>query len=141
MDIEREVASHESLVYVEKHTMASHSATIRCAHFNPSASLLATGGDDHSIHIWNCQSGALEFQIVGHSPALSALWTSDPEVLIVGFEDNLLISVVISYEQVRLSINSLLQADWLYGPTYMTEYTYGIRCISGPINSRHQLPY
>src|SRR5437879_2557763 len=97
------------LTYTEKFAFRnSHSHTIRCAAFNVSGSLLATGGEDNCIKIWDCLEGKLRFTIVGYAPALSLRWTPDPLVLVAGFEDNLFITTVISYSQVHLFCPSLV---------------------------------
>jgi len=93
----------EKFVFVE----SSHSQHIRCACFNASGTLLATGGDDNTIRIWNCEEGRLKFEIVGHSAALSVRWTLDPFVLLSGFEDGLLVTISISYPTVSACPNTM----------------------------------
>lgn len=79
----------------------SHTEAIRAVSFNANGTLLATGGDDNAIRIWSCLDGTLKFFIEGHTPVLCLRWTADPFVLIAGFEDNLLATVVVSFQRVR----------------------------------------
>lgn len=99
-------SSGGSLKYAEKFAHRdSHLNSIRCADFNHSGSFLATGSDDNSLKIWSCSDGSLHFEIVGHAPVLSIRWTADPLVLVAGFEDNLLVTIVISYDRVRFFVS------------------------------------
>ncbi|KAF8969047.1 WD40-repeat-containing domain protein [Flammula alnicola] len=115
MDFSESTSSRheEPLVYTERlvfDAQDSHRGPIHTANFNSSGTLLATGGDDNSIRIWSCVEGKLKFHIVGHAPALVLRWTADPHVLIAGFEDNLLVTIVISYVRNDLTVYGVSQA-------------------------------
>lgn len=74
----------------------SHSGVIRCLSFNKTGSLIASGGDDNSVKIWDVKGGKLRFHIEGYSPVLSLVWTPEPYVLVVGFEDNLIATIIMT---------------------------------------------
>lgn len=86
----------------------SHTDVIRCLSFNVSGTLIASGGDDYSIKIWDTKGTNLKIHVEGHSSVLSLAWTTDPHILIAGFEDGVIVTIIIT--EVRSCIYFLLSS-------------------------------
>jgi len=50
-----------------------HDGAVRALAVTPDGSRLVTGGDDHTIRIWNLASGRLERTLQGHTDSVQAV--------------------------------------------------------------------
>lgn len=66
----------------------SHSWSLRCVAYNPDGSLIASGGDDFLIKLWDAESGKLRATLAGHSSSvLSIEFARSGDRLISGASD------------------------------------------------------
>lgn len=52
---------------------AGHSGPVRCVAFSPDTSLVATGGEDRALHLWDTHSGRLLERVSAHTDVVSAV--------------------------------------------------------------------
>jgi len=65
-----------------------HTKAVRHVVFNPQGTMLASGGDDKSVRIWNVEDGSCRKTVFGHSAAVLALaFSPDGRVLASGSFD------------------------------------------------------
>jgi WD40 repeat protein/tetratricopeptide (TPR) repeat protein len=70
------------------HTLARHTAGVRCAAFSPDGRYVATGGFDATITIWDLVSGREVFTLRGHLKVICALaFSPDGQVLASASDD------------------------------------------------------
>ena len=70
--------------------LAGHTDTIAAAAFDPSGAVVATGGMDGSIRVWNSQTGEQQGCLEGPTEAIEWLtWHPKGMVLLAGSEDML----------------------------------------------------
>ena len=65
-----------------------HSGAVTAQAFSPDNQLLATGCEDGTIRVWNPETTALRWSVVGHDAAVVSLtWSSDAKQLASGARD------------------------------------------------------
>ena len=65
-------------------TLRGHTAAIWTLMWHPDGSRLASSGDDHSVKIWNAQTGLEETKLDGHGQVRSLAWSHDGRFLAWG---------------------------------------------------------
>ncbi len=66
----------------------SEKGAVRCLAYTPDGHRLITGSDDHTIRVWNADTGQPLFNITGHSSAVRSLAVkSDGSTLVSGSDD------------------------------------------------------
>jgi WD40 repeat protein len=67
-------AISQNLVFVT----AGHAGPVSALAWSPDGKWLASGGDDHMVHVWNAANGAAIGHFPGHSEPISFLaWSPD----------------------------------------------------------------
>jgi WD40 repeat protein len=79
-----EAAAEQFKQQLEQATAAAAAAElpVRRARFSPDGSLLVTGGDHSSVHVWDADSGGPVASLVAHAAAISDLAFTDPQHLV-----------------------------------------------------------
>ena len=75
------VNHHEALTFMLKivpdpdplRKLAGHAREVRAVAFSPDGEILASGGDDHQIKLWDVASGAERFSVTAHARPISGL--------------------------------------------------------------------
>lgn len=71
------------------HTLTGHSRWVTAVAISPDAEIIASGGLDDSIKIWNRSTGALLRTLIGHSKPINCLSISpDRQILVSGSDDD-----------------------------------------------------
>ncbi|KAH7909346.1 WD40-repeat-containing domain protein [Hygrophoropsis aurantiaca] len=71
----------------------THKGVIRCLSFHPSKPLLASGGEDKYVYIWDCATRKALFFCEGKATPLCLAWTEQDDTLHCGFADGYLLSI------------------------------------------------
>lgn len=99
----------------ELRTLAGHTANIRATAFSPDGRLLASGGDDAVVKLWETATGREVATLSGHSLGVKALsFSSDGRLLVSGSDDgSARLWDVKSGEAVATLVSLNAGADWL----------------------------
>lgn len=95
-----------TLIYTwkEVHTLVGHLSPVSTVAISPNGKIIASGGFDNTIKLWNLQTGELICSIMGHSkPVLEVAFNPDGKLLVSG-------SVANSIKLWDLSTQSLIRA-------------------------------
>ncbi|SBW22496.1 WD40 repeat-containing protein [Candidatus Protofrankia californiensis] len=69
-------------------TLTGHTAAVRSVAFSPDGTTLATGGDDHTIRLWEAATGQQTRRLSGHTGAVrSVAFSPDGTTLATGSDD------------------------------------------------------
>jgi WD40 repeat protein len=68
-------------------TLKGHTGTVRAVAFAPDSGLLASGGDDNTIRLWNPWSGEQEARWNDHSGAITSVWFAADDVFLSASAD------------------------------------------------------
>ncbi len=87
----------------ERLVFRAHVANVRCVAWSPDGSRLATGSEDHTIKIWNADSGEdmLTLRANDTKTILSLSWSPDGKILASGGPSLKLWDATSAYEKVR----------------------------------------
>lgn len=68
-------ADASALLPVEpaKHTLVGHRESVTCVTFHPVYTVVATGGEDATIKLWDYETGKVERSLKGHSDAVQGI--------------------------------------------------------------------
>lgn len=70
------------------HTLSRHSDTVPCVAFSRDGTTLASGSADHTINIWQCETGKQINRFIGHSDTVTCLvFSPDGKILASGSAD------------------------------------------------------
>ncbi len=70
-------------------TLRGHNGTVQALAYTRDAKLLATAGDDKSVHLWNAQTGEPKRTLTGSSePLVSVAFTPDNKIIAAVASDN-----------------------------------------------------
>jgi small GTP-binding protein len=71
-----------------RHTLQGHTGTIRRIMWSPDGQALASASADHTIRLWDGETGTLLATLEGHTEEVnSVVWSSDKSTLISGSDD------------------------------------------------------
>jgi WD40 repeat protein len=74
----------------ELHALAGHAEPILTMSASPDGSLLATGGMDECVCVWDVATGTLRSMLRGHEKAVRGIGFAGPRELVTGADDGLL---------------------------------------------------
>lgn len=95
-----------------EHTLQGHKDAIACMAWSPDDNLLATAGNDHTLRLWNAETGACMRELGHHSQQVSALaWLPDSEL---PFTFVALCRPARLHSQQTPAINGLPGISWAY---------------------------
>ncbi|KAJ5987971.1 hypothetical protein N7481_003181 [Penicillium waksmanii] len=78
----------ESLNYKEKYVLKAHLRGVSTVQFSPDCSMIASGGSDAVIKVWETLTGKLIYTFEGHLAGISTLaWSPDGEWIASGSDD------------------------------------------------------
>src|SRR5258707_9847269 len=69
-------------------TYNGHSAAVLAVTWSPDINFIASGGQDHVVHVWRARSGNDTYTYGGHSDAVNAVgWSPDGSAIASGSSD------------------------------------------------------
>ncbi|KAH7918994.1 WD40 repeat-like protein [Leucogyrophana mollusca] len=84
----------QSSPYMLLHTLGEHTDSVSCVRFSPDGNLLASGGDDGNLMIWDPSLGQLTHRIIMESPIICLAWDyAVPGRLFCGCKDGALVLI------------------------------------------------
>ena len=80
---------HDAATGQELELLTGHTARVRCVAFSPDGKMLASGGTDRIIRLWDTQTGIPRQSLTGHTGSVSSVvFSSDGTSLVSGSSDN-----------------------------------------------------
>ena len=82
---------HDAATGQELELLTGHTARVKCVAFRPDGKMLASGGTDRIIRLWDTQTGILRQSLTGHTGSVSSVvFSADGTSLASGSTDNTL---------------------------------------------------
>ena len=128
-----------TLRYKKWYEHTFHKSALTSVVFNSCGSLLAAGGLDGLVSVWDVHTGSILHCINARTPVHSLVWSSGPEGFIFGCENGILVSVFL--EQVRFFLSRITIRVINDPPkasirsTYFHAHSEPIHCLSPQLNA------
>ncbi|KAA1479807.1 WD40 repeat-like protein [Dentipellis sp. KUC8613] len=93
------------LQYKKKYALQGfHTDSISCLSVSPDINRFASGGLDGRLFVWSLESGSLLYNLESHKAIYCSVWSQrDPNCILVGCQDGLLMTVVIQETEIQTS--------------------------------------
>ncbi len=104
----REFAWHHlwAKTHEEERILTGHTSDVLCVRYSADGKLLASASKDHSVRLWNAETGALAATLVGHTDEVNSLcFLSDQQLLSAGNDGRLLLWDTTAHKLAREVVN------------------------------------